>query len=244
MPEGAFRVVTIPCLKDNYAYLVVCRATGRAAVVDPSEGPPVLEAIGREGVTLGAIWNTHHHHDHVGGNEEVAAAHPGVEVVAHVSDRGRVPGQTHFVDMGDQVAIGELRASLLFNPGHTRGAVSYHLAGAALFTGDTLFAAGCGRVFEGTHAEMHASLQRLATLPPETVVYCGHEYTASNLKFAAAAEPDNIAVAERAARVAVLRDRGAPTMGFTLADEHATNPFVRAATAERFAELRAWKDRF
>jgi hydroxyacylglutathione hydrolase len=244
MPEGAFRVVTIPCLKDNYAYLVVCQATGRAAVVDPSEGAPVLEAIQREGVTLSAIWNTHHHHDHVGGNQEVAAAHAGIEVVAHVSDQGRVPGQTRSVDAGDTALVGGLRASIVFNPGHTRGAVSYHLTGGALFTGDTLFAAGCGRLFEGTATQMYDSLTRLAALPETTQVYCGHEYTASNLEFAAAAEPDNAAVAERAARVAVLRDRGAPTMGFTLADERATNPFVRAGSPERFAELRAWKDRF
>jgi hydroxyacylglutathione hydrolase len=249
MPEAAFRVVTVPCLKDNYAYLVVCRETGEAAVVDPSEGAPVLEAVRREGVTVRAVWNTHHHHDHVGGNAEVVAAFPGVkiEVVAHVSDRAeqRVPGQTRGVEEGDEVVVGKLRAAIVFNPGHTRGAVSYFIAdGGAVFTGDTMFAAGCGRLFEGTAAQMYDSLTRLAALPEDTRVYCGHEYTASNLKFAAAAEPGNEAVAERAARVAMLRERGDHTMGFTLAEERATNPFVRAGTAERFAELRAWKDRF
>ena len=249
MPEAAFRVVTVPCLKDNYAYLVVCGESGEAAVVDPSEGAPVLEAVRREGVTLRAIWNTHHHHDHVGGNAEVIAAFPGMglEVVAHVSDRDkeRVPGQTRAVEEGDEVAgVGKLRARIIFNPGHTTGAVSYHVAGGALFTGDTMFAAGCGRLFEGTAAQMYDSLTRLAALPEDTRVYCGHEYTASNLKFAAAAEPDNAAVAERAARVTTQRERGEHTMGFTIADERATNPFVRAGSAEKFAELRSWKDRF
>lgn len=250
MAEGAFRVVTVPCLKDNYAYIVVCQATGEAAVVDPSEGPPVLEALRREGVTLRAVWNTHHHHDHVGGNEEVVAAFPGVEVVGHVSDRdrGRVPAQTRAVDAGDQVAVGNVRATIIFNPGHTTGAVSYHIAmsdhDGAVFTGDTLFGAGCGRLFEGTAEQMYDSLTRLAGLPEGTRVYCGHEYTASNLTFAAAAEPSNEAVAARAARVMLQRERSEHTMGFTVADERATNPFVRAGSAEKFAELRSWKDRF
>src|SRR5690349_22385055 len=210
MPEAAFRVVTVPCLKDNYAYLVVCGETGEAAVVDPSEGPPVLEAVRREGVKLRAVWNTHHHHDHVGGNGEVVAAWPGVEVVAHVSDRdkGRVPGQTRAVEEGDVVEVGRLRARIVFNPGHTTGAVSYFIDGA-VFTGDTLFAAGCGRLFEGTAAQMYESLNvKLAALPPETRVYCGHEYTANNLRFAAHVEPGNARVAKKAERVAELRARG------------------------------------
>ena len=252
MAEAAFRVVTVPCLKDNYAYLVVCGATGEAAVVDPSEGPPVLEAVRRERVTLRAVWNTHHHHDHVGGNGEVVAAWPGVEVVAHVSDRdkARVPGQTRAVEEGDVVEVGRLRARIVFNPGHTTGAVSYFIekggegGGGAVFTGDTLFAAGCGRLFEGTAAQMYDSLTRLTALPEATTVWCGHEYTASNLKFAAAAEPDNGAVAERSARVTTQRERGEHTMGFTVAEERATNPFVRAGSAEKFAELRSWKDKF
>lgn len=252
MPEGAFRVVTVPCLKDNYAYLVVCEATGEGAVVDPSEGPPVLEAVRREGVKLRAVWNTHHHHDHVGGNEEVVAAFAAgaLEVVAHVSDRdkGRVPGQTRAVGAGEDVTVGKLRAGIIFNPGHTTGAVSYHIAlgdhDGAVFTGDTMFAAGCGRLFEGTAEQMYDSLTRLAALPEGTRVYCGHEYTASNLTFAAAAEPSNEAVAARAARVMLQRERSEHTMGFTIGDERATNPFVRAGSAAKFAELRSWKDKF
>ncbi|HLU67589.1 MAG TPA: hydroxyacylglutathione hydrolase [Kofleriaceae bacterium] len=242
------KIVPIPCLADNYAYLVICPDTGQAAVVDPSEAAPVRDAVAREGVQLRAIWNTHHHWDHVGGNQELLAAHPDLEVVAHVSDQGRVPGQTRGVDQADEIALGSLTAAIVHNPGHTRGAISYVVRGAggpaAVFTGDTLFGAGCGRLFEGTPTDMHASLGKLAALPPDTRVYCGHEYTASNLAFAAAAEPKNAEVAARRAAVDELRGRGEPTVPFTMADELATNPFVRAGSAERLGELRAWKDRF
>lgn len=245
------RIVPIPCLRDNYAYLVVCDATGRAAVVDPSEAAPVREAVRHQGVTLAAIWNTHHHSDHVGGNQGLLTDQPDLEVVAHQSDKHRIPGITRAVEEGDRVQVGEVEAAILHNPGHTSGAVSYHIgAGAgdapagALFTGDTLFGAGCGRLFEGTPADMFASLTKLTALPPETRVYCGHEYTEANLRFAAEAEPDNQAVAPRRARVAALRGDGAPSVPFTIAEERATNPFVRAGSVERLAELRAWKDRF
>jgi len=240
------RIIPVPCLKDNYAYLVVCRQTGHAAVVDPSEAAPVLAALASERVDLKAIWNTHHHHDHVGGNQEVSAAFPGIEVVAHASDLGRVPAQTRFAEEGDELTLGKLRVSIIHNPGHTRGAISYHVHGepGALFTGDTMFGAGCGRLFEGTPADMFASLGKLTALAPDTRVYCGHEYTASNLRFAAAAEPDNPAVAERSSQVEAIRARGEPTVPFTVADEQATNPFARAGSVERLGELRAWKDRF
>jgi hydroxyacylglutathione hydrolase len=262
------RVVTIPCLSDNYAYLVICEASGEAAVVDPSEAGPVFEAVKREQVRLTAIWNTHHHPDHTGGNQALAADLTGVAVVAHTSDVGRVPAQTVRVLEGDTVALGNtVRARIIHNPGHTSGAISYWIASTpevpgSVFTGDTLFCAGCGRLFEGTPAEMHASLSKLAALPPETRVYCGHEYTAANLRFAAAAEPDNAAIRERAARVAALG--GAPSVPSTIAEERATNPFLRAgigavaASASQaepdtaaaghetavFAALRRWKDRF
>lgn len=258
------RIVTIPCLRDNYAYLLVCEETQDAAVVDPSEAGPVLAAIEAEGVRVTAIWNTHHHYDHVGGNEEIAKKFSGCAIVAHESDKGRVPGQTVFVKDGDSVAVGsEVRATVIFNPGHTTGAISYVLQSpAAVFTGDTLFAAGCGRLFEGTAEQMHASLVRLTSLPPETQVYCGHEYTVSNLGFAAAAEPSNSAIAERAAAATAQREQGLPTMGFSIADEVATNVFVRCgepqvqqaairegevagdSEANVFAGLRTWKDRF
>jgi hydroxyacylglutathione hydrolase len=255
------RIEPVPCLMDNYAYLVVCEATRRAAVVDPAEVDPVLAAAARAEVTLVAIWNTHHHWDHTGGNQGLLARQPDLEVVGHASDAGRIPGLTRPVDEGDTVKVSEeVTAHILFNPGHTTGAISYHLPGhPAVFTGDTLFGAGCGRLFEGTAPMMHASLSKLAVLPARTQVYCGHEYTAANLAFAAAVEPNNARIAERARAVAALGAR--PSVPFTIAEELATNPFLRATDpaviaaalardaaattpAAVFAALRRWKDGF
>ena len=258
------RIVSIPCFTDNYAYLIICEATNTAAVLDPSEVEPVQAAVAREQVELTAIWNTHHHWDHVSGNKGLLAALPGLAVVAHSSDKGRVPGQTLFVDDGDIVTQGtEVSARIIFNPGHTSGAISYYLAAHnAVFTGDTLFLAGCGRLFEGTPAQMHESLARLGALPEDTQVYCGHEYTAANLRFAAAVEPDNQAVQALISKVASLREQSVPTIPGSIADERATNPFLRTAEGaviaaaraqsdiaseggvDIFASLRSWKDRF
>src|SRR5512144_2079975 len=194
------RVVSVPCLKHNFAYLVIDR-DGRCAVVDPGEAPPVEAALLRENVQLAAIWATHHHPDHVGGIPALVARRTGVEVVVGVRDAPRTPSVTRTLEDGDEVALGALRARCIHNPGHTLGALSFVVEGCA-FTGDTLFGGGCGRVFEGDPAMMHASLMRLAALPPDTRVYFGHEYTASNLRFAAAVEPDNAAVADRATSLA------------------------------------------
>ena len=245
------RVVTVPCLKDNYAYLVIDEATGRCAVVDPGESAPVAAALAREGVTLGAIWATHHHADHVGGIKGLWRE--GVEVVAGERDADKVPHCSRRVADGDTVTLDGLTARIVDNPGHTLGAITFVCEGRA-FTGDTLFAAGCGRVFEGDAAMMWASLDKLAALPPETLVYCGHEYTAANLRFAAAVEPGN---ADVAAAAAALTTPSVPT---TIAAERATNPFLRAcepavvATAEArgagadpasvFAAIREWKNKF
>jgi hydroxyacylglutathione hydrolase len=247
------RIVPVACLKDNYAYLVVASG-GEAAVVDASEAAPVRAAVRREGVRLAAIWSTHHHYDHVGGNEEIAREF-GVEVVAHVSDRGRVPGQTREVDTGDTVRVGDVEARCIHIPGHTLGAVAYFVdapasrsvdadgvASPVVFTGDTLFCGGCGRIFEGTPAMMHASLERLAALPGETRVFCGHEYTASNLRFAAHVEPGNAAVARAVERTAALRSHGEPAVGTTIDEERQCNPFLRPGSAAIRATLGIAKD--
>jgi hydroxyacylglutathione hydrolase len=229
------RIVPVPCLKDNYAYLVVCERSGTAAVVDPSEAEPVLAASKREGVKLVSIWCTHHHLDHVGGNEGVVRAGGIAEVVAHVSDRGRVPEQTREVDTGDVVSVGTVQARIAHIPGHTLGAIAYVVdqgGERAVFTGDTLFLAGCGRLFEGTPAQMHTSLATLAALSADTRVYCGHEYTAANLRFAAHVEPSNEAVASTARDVARAREAGRPTVPGTLARELQTNPFLRIGSPE------------
>lgn len=262
------RIVTVPCLEDNFCYLVIDEATKRAAVVDPGEVAPVVAALAREGVTVGAVWATHHHADHVGGVRELlrTTGAENVEVVGHTHDRAasRVPGQTRSVEDGETVAMDGLRAQIVYNPGHTLGAISYWLrdGDGSVFTGDTLFGGGCGRVFEGTPPMMHASLHRLAALPASTRVYFGHEYTVANLRFAAAVEPDCEDIHVRSLAVAAARARGEHSTPSTLADELATNPFlrtadadVRAAAAARdpaaahdpvaaFAALRAWKNEF
>jgi hydroxyacylglutathione hydrolase len=246
------RIVAVPCLKDNFAYLVIDH-DGRCAVVDPGEAAPIEAALVREGAQLAAVWATHHHPDHVGGVAALVAKHPGIEVVVGAKDAARTPCVTRTVADGDEVALGSLRARCIHNPGHTLGAITFVVDGCA-FTGDTLFGGGCGRVFEGDAAMMLASLMRLAALPPETKVYFGHEYTATNLRFAAAVEPDNARVAARAKAL------GSPSTPSTMADEHATNPFLRtaepavAAAAKGrgaagdpvsvFAAVRAWKDAF
>jgi len=262
------RIVPIACLKDNYAYLVIAPG-GEAAVVDASEAGPVREAVRREGVRLVAIWSTHHHYDHVGGNEELAREFT-LEVVGHVSDRGRVPAQTREVETGDTVRVADIEARCIHIPGHTLGAIAYFVdakaspstdakASRVVFTGDTLFCAGCGRIFEGTPAQMHASLERLIGLPGDTRVFCGHEYTENNLRFAAHVEPGNVDVSRARERAASLRSRGEPTIGTTLEEERRCNPFLRPASAAiratlgiakdaddvtAFAAIRAAKDRF
>jgi hydroxyacylglutathione hydrolase len=230
-------VTVIPCLKDNYAYLLRAPGAARAVVVDASEAAPVLAALDRLGLALGAILSTHHHPDHVLGNEELVARYPGSDVFGSEHDRGRIPAQTRFVGEGELIDVEGLSFRCLLVPGHTLGAVAYYGSGA-VFTGDTLFASGCGRLFEGTPAMMYESLNvKLGALPPETRVYCGHEYTASNLRFAAHVEPGNGAVKAKAARVAALREKGEPTVPSTLADERATNPFMRCDAPEIVASI-------
>ena len=226
------RVIPVPVLLDNYAYLVIAPSLD-CAVVDPSEASPVLAAVEREGVKLRAIWNTHHHWDHVGGNRDLLMAIPGLKVYGFAGDHSRIPGLTDPVEDGAEIQIGDLEVRVIFIPAHTSGHVAYHLPAAdAVFTGDTLFAGGCGRLFEGDAATMLRSLERLASLPPSTKVYCGHEYTEKNLQFALALEPGNLALKEKIERVASVRRLGEPTVPSTIAEELATNPFLRTRNSE------------
>jgi len=232
------RVVAVPQLMDNYAYLVVDEATGAAAIVDCAEAEPVLKAVQREGVELKAIWPTHHHFDHVGGNTDLLAARPGLEVIGYRGQADRIPGCTREVDDGDSVRLGDLEARILFIPAHTTGHIAYWLEREkAVFTGDTLFAGGCGRLFEGDAAMMLASLSKLVALPDDTRVYFGHEYTENNLRFAATLEPGNAELKRKREWVAEQRRQQLGTTPTTIASEKATNPFFRWRSAELRATL-------
>ena len=216
------RVVPVPCLADNYAYLVHAEGRRDAVVVDPSEAEPVALALSREGLTLAAVLDTHHHHDHVGGNEGLALRVPGVPVIAGATDQGRVPGQTRGVVDGERFEVAGLGVRALHVPGHTSGAIAYVVEETDVFTGDTMFVAGCGRLFEGTPAEMHRSLTgALGALPDAVRVWCGHEYTQSNLRFARSVDPDNPAVEASIAWAAERRARGEPTVPSTIGRERA-----------------------
>lgn len=247
---AALRIEPIPCLSDNYAYLVYAPDSRDAYLVDPSESDPPWAALERANLVLRGILATHHHPDHVGGIEGLIARTNGeVWVAGHAEDRGRIPAQTHFVDaprgrfVATDVVIAGRPLLAAHIPGHTRAAIAWVLtdeggAPTDVFTGDTLFAGGCGRLFEGTPAQMHESLQTLCSLPDATRMWFGHEYTAGNLRFAVTVEPDNAAIA---ARRDALAPRTTPT---TVADERATNVFVRARDSAALAERRAAKDAF
>ncbi len=237
-------IVRIPVLSDNYVWLVHEPLSGETVVVDPAVAAPVLAAAEERGWTISQIWNTHWHPDHTGGNAEIAAA-TGCLITGPAAEEERIPTLNRKVTGGESVAIGGLRADVIDVPAHTAGHIAYHLPDAkAVFVGDTLFAMGCGRLFEGTAEQMFDNMQRLAQLPPETAVYCAHEYTLSNGRFALVAEPDNAAIAARMAHVEAARARGDATVPTTIAEELATNPFMRAKTATELAERRAAKDRF
>jgi len=239
----------VHALRDNYVWLIVDRERGEAAAVDPSEAAPVAAALAGLGLRLAEIWNTHHHHDHVGGNLALGAKV--VRASRHDGEHGRVPGQTVRLADGDAFRFAGRTFTALEIPAHTLGHVAY-LTDGAVFPGDTLFGAGCGRLFEGTPAQMHAALTRLRALPDDTRVYCGHEYTLHNLKFAAELDPDDDAVRARLERVRARP--GADTAPLDLAEERRTNPFLRfddPAVAARvgetdpvavFAALRRRKD--
>ncbi|HEX8400432.1 MAG TPA: hydroxyacylglutathione hydrolase [Allosphingosinicella sp.] len=237
-------IVRIPALSDNYIWLVHEPVSGETVVIDPAEADPVLAQADARGWRIAQIWNTHWHPDHTGGNAAIKAA-TGCVVTGPAAEAERIPTLDRLAREGDVVRIGNLQAQVLEMPAHTAGHIAFHLASEqAIFVGDILFAMGCGRLFEGTADQMHANLQRLAKLPPETEVYCAHEYTLGNARFAVTIDPDNQALSERAAAVERARAAGEPTVPTTIALERSTNPFMRAASAKSFAALRHAKDNF
>jgi hydroxyacylglutathione hydrolase len=237
-------IVRIPALSDNYIWLVHEPESGETMVVDPAVAEPVLAEAERRGWRIGQIWNTHWHPDHTGGNQAIKDA-TGCTVTGPAEEASRIPTLDVLVKEGDLVRLGGIKARVMEVPAHTAGHIAYHLPSAKVaFVGDTLFAMGCGRLFEGDAAQMHRNLQRLSQLPPETQVYCAHEYTLSNGRFALSVEPDNEALAARMERVEEMRARGEATIPTTIGEERATNPFMRARSAGELARLRAAKDAF
>ena len=237
-------VVRIPARQDNYIWMAHDDLSGETVVIDPADAAPVLAEADKRGWKIGQIWNTHWHGDHIGGNAGIKAA-TGCTITGPAAEAAKIPTLDRLVGEGDRVTIGAVEAEVLEVPAHTAGHIAYYLPQAGIaFVGDTLFAMGCGRLFEGTPAQMFANMQRLAALPPETIVYCAHEYTQSNGRYALHAEPDNLAVIDRMREVDALRARGEPTVPTTIALERATNPFMRAAGVEQLAQRRAEKDNF
>ena len=238
----ALEIVPVPAFSDNYIWLVHDNASGETAVVDPGDAAPPLAEAGRRGWQITQVWNTHHHWDHTGGNAAVKDA-SGCTVFGPAAEDIKVRDVA--LEEGSELRIGDYVGRAIEIPGHTLG----HLAlvfdeDRIAFVGDTLFAMGCGRLFEGTAQQMYDSLQRIAALPEDTALYCGHEYTLANARFAAHAEPDNADIAERLEAVARLRERGEITLPTTVGEERATNPFVRASSVAEFAARRSAKDSF
>lgn len=238
------QVVRIPALSDNYIWMLHDHASGDTVVVDPAEAAPVLAEAAARGWTISQIWNTHWHPDHTGGNAAIKAV-TGCTITGPAAEAGKIPTLDVQVRESDRARIGGIEADILDVPGHTAGHIAFHLPSEhAVFVGDVLFAMGCGRLFEGTADQMHANLQRLSELPDDTKVYCGHEYTASNARFAATVEPENAEIMARKAVVDAARARGEATIPTTIALERATNPFMRAHDAAALGALRSAKDSF
>ena len=237
------RIHIIPILRDNYCYLVE-GADRQCLIVDPGEVSPVMRYIEAQNLTPIMILNTHHHADHIAGNAELKSAYA-VSVAGPEAERKFIPGLDIGLKDGDHLDQAGLKLQVLETPGHTKGHIVFHIAALdALLCGDTLFSMGCGRLLEGTADEMFASLQKLKSLPANTNIYCGHEYTSANASFALSEEPDNETIKSRMAEVEKLRANNLPTIPVTLKTELDTNPFLRAANARIFAALRQRKDIF
>ncbi|XP_058102494.1 hydroxyacylglutathione hydrolase 2, mitochondrial-like [Magnolia sinica] len=230
--SSTLQIEIVPCLKDNYAYLLHDVGTGTVGVVDPSEALPVIDALSRKNQNLTYILNTHHHYDHTGGNMELKARY-GAKVIGSITDKDRIPGIDIALRDGEKWMFAGHEVVVMETPGHTRGHISYYFPGSgAIFTGDTLFSLSCGKLFEGSPEQMLSSLRKIISLPDDTNIYCGHEYTLSNAKFALSIEPKNEALKAYATHVTHLCSRGLPTIPTTLKREKSCNPFLRTSSME------------
>jgi hydroxyacylglutathione hydrolase len=237
-------IARVPVLNDNYVWLIHDDASGETAAIDPAVGQPVLDAAAARGWRITQIWNTHWHPDHIGGNAEIKAA-TGCKITAPAAEAGKIPTLERAVREGDKVSLGGIEAEVLEVPAHTAGHIAYHLPSEkVVFVGDTLFAMGCGKLFEGTAEQMYGNMKRLEALPADTKVYCAHEYTLSNARFAITVEPDNEDLQRRFAQVVAAREAGEATVPTDIGLERATNPFMRASSVAELAERRAAKDIF
>lgn len=244
MSAPPFEIGVVPALSDNYVWMLRCVETGTVAIIDPSVDQPVLTACANRGWMPSVILNTHWHPDHVGGNLGIKEAH-GCAIWGPAAEADRIPGIDHRLKEGDRVSVGRLEAVVWEVPGHTLGHIAYHFeANGLLFIGDTLFAMGCGRLFEGTAEQMFGNMERLRDLPDDVFVYPAHEYTLGNARFALAQQPENVAVQRRLAEVEEARARGKITLPTTIGLERATNPFLMAHDAASFAGLRQAKDSY
>ena len=240
---GRLTVTAVPVLSDNYVWLIHDAETGETAAVDPSVADPVLSAAEAQGLRITQVLNTHWHPDHTGGNDAIRDA-TGCAITGP-AEAERVSKMDRIVSEGDRIQVGGSEAIVWDIPAHTAGHIALYFEDEGMiFVGDTMFAMGCGRLFEGTAEQMYANMQRIAALPEDVRIYCGHEYTLANARFAANFDPDNADVARRLEQVSAMRDAGRITLPTTVADERATNPFVRARNAQEFAELRTAKDSF
>jgi hydroxyacylglutathione hydrolase len=235
-------IIRIPVLSDNYVWLVHEPASGETMVVDPAIAPPVLAEADLRGWTITQVWNTHWHPDHTGGNAEIKAA-TGCTITGPAAEFARIPTLDVQVKEGDLVRLGQVEARVIDVPAHTAGHIAYHLASEQVaFVGDTLFSMGCGRLFEGTAEQMYGNMRKLEALGDDTAIYCAHEYTLSNGRFALTVEPNNLALIERVNEVTAMRERGEATVPTSIALERATNPFMRASSVDELAARRAAKD--
>ncbi|MEJ6594528.1 hydroxyacylglutathione hydrolase [Parasphingorhabdus sp.] len=237
-------IIRIPVLSDNYIWLVHEPRSQETMVVDPAVAEPVLAEAAKRGWTITQIWNTHWHPDHTGGNAAIKEA-TGCQITGPEAERERIPTLDTLVNEGDTVKLGDVIANVIDVPAHTAGHIAFHIPSENVaFVGDTLFAMGCGRLFEGTAAQMYDNMRKLEALPDSTKIYCAHEYTQSNGEYALVAEPDNLALQERMAEVLVMRERGEATVPTTIRLERATNPFMRADSVASLAARRLEKDNF